>query len=93
MRSREMLQPTNESAGLASGPHPLTQRINEDQAILEFPGEFSWDTTTLLLYTPLLWMYIHSTYSLSLSCAFRVRVLRLAAEHGYSPSHELLWKR
>eukprot|EP00903_Cladosiphon_okamuranus_P005442 g5427.t1 len=41
-----MLQPTNESAGLASGPHPLTQRINEDQAILEFhegerrlPGE------------------------------------------------------
>lgn len=39
--SRKMLQPTNESAGLASGPHPLTQRIDEGQAMLEFPGEVS----------------------------------------------------
>lgn len=37
--SSGMLQPTEKSAGLASGPHPLIQRINEDQAILAFPGE------------------------------------------------------
>lgn len=34
----QMFQPTDASA-LASGPHPLTQRINEDQAVLEFPGK------------------------------------------------------
>lgn len=38
---KHMFQPNNETAGLVSGPHPVTQRINENQAILEFPGE-SW---------------------------------------------------
>ncbi|CAM9323676.1 unnamed protein product [Ectocarpus sp. 4 AP-2014] len=33
-----MFQPTDASA-LASGPHPLTQRINENQAVLEFPDD------------------------------------------------------
>lgn len=34
-----MLNPTN-AAGLGSSTHPVTQqRINEDQAILEFPGK------------------------------------------------------
>lgn len=36
----QMFQPTDASA-LVSGPHPLTQRINEDQAVLEFPGKMS----------------------------------------------------
>ncbi|CAN0522112.1 unnamed protein product, partial [Ectocarpus sp. 12 AP-2014] len=34
----QMYQPTDASA-LASGPHPLTQRINENQAVLEFPDD------------------------------------------------------
>lgn len=85
-----MLQPTNESAGLASGPHPLTQRINEDQAIIEFPGEKkSWEIQVLMICAEAvkarLRPVVHNADALS-PAPSRVLVLRLAAEDEYSPS-------